>query len=210
MRERPAGAKQLRGLFLEYGIASAAGIQRLRRALPRILSAETETFPPLAREVVLELPGRFREGDEGSASHARQIAPLARQTEAAERLRQVEGVGPIPATALVATVGDAKACAHGRQFAAWLGLVPEQFRSGGKAGWGRGPKHGNVSLRTLGIPGARAVLPSTAKRPKAKRVWVEALRQRRGDNIAAVALAAQPARLVGAVLAGGQDAHVAA
>jgi transposase len=120
-----------------------------------------------------------------------------------------EGVGPITATAVVATVGDANAFPHGRQFAAWLGLVPKQFSSGGKPVLGRITKHGNVYLRTLLIHGARAVLQSTAKRTDAKSQWVEALRQRRGDNIAAVALAAKHARILWALLAGGQEYRVA-
>jgi len=111
---------------------------------------------------------------------------------------------------MVATVGDAKAFSPGRQFAAWRGLVPKQFSSGGKSGLGRITKPGNVSLRTLLMHGARAVLPSTAKRTNAKRVWVAALRQRRGDNIAAVALAAKHARIVWALLARGQEYRVAA
>jgi len=165
----------------------AAGMQRLRRELPRILSAETEPFPTLAQKGVLEFQGRVHEWEERSASHDRQIVHLARQPEAAQRLRQGEGVGPIPATALVATVGEANALAQGRPFAAWLGLVPKQVRSGGKAVWGRIPKPGKVSLRTRLMHGARAVLQSPAQRTKAKRVWGEALRQRRGDNSAAVA-----------------------
>jgi transposase len=111
---------------------------------------------------------------------------------------------------VVATVGEANAFSQGRQVAAWLGLVPKQFRSGGKAGLGRSTTPGNVSLRTLLIHGARAVLPSTAKRTNAKRVWVEALRQRRGANLATVALAAKHARIVGALLARGPEDRGAA
>jgi transposase len=208
--ERTAGANQIRGLLLEYGITIAAGIQRLRRELPAVLRAEDETLPALVRTVVTELQARLQELDERIAGHDRQIAQVAKQSEAAKRLMQVEGVGPITATARVATVGDAKAFAHGRQFAAWLGLVPKQFSSGGKPVLGRITKHGHVYRRTLLIHGARAVLQSTAKRTNAKSVWVEALRHRRGDNIAAVALAAKHARIVWALLARGQEYRMAA
>jgi transposase len=119
-------------------------------------------------------------------------------------------VGPITATAVVATVGDAKAFPHGRQFAAWLGLVPKQFSTGGKPVLGRITKRGNVYLRTLLIHGARAVLQFTAKRTDAKSVWVEAVRQRRGDNIAAGALAAKHARILWALLAREQEYRLAA
>jgi len=208
--ERTAVANQIRGLLLEYGVALAPGIQRLRRELPAVLSAEDEGVPTLARSVVTELQERLLELEERIAGHDHQIAQVARQTEAAKRLMQVEGVGPITATAVVATVGDAKAFAHGRQFAAWLGLVPKQFSTGGKPLLGRITKRGNVYLRTLLIHGARAVLQCTAKRTDAKSVWVEEVRQRRGDNIAAVALAAKHARILWALLARGQEYQLAA
>jgi transposase len=208
--ERTAVANQIGGLLLEYGIAIAAGLQRLRRELPTALNAADDILPTLARRVVTELQGRLQELEERITSHDQQIAQLARQSEPAQRLRQVEGVGPITATAVVATVGDAKAFPHGRQFAAWLGLVPKQFSTGGKTVLGRITKRGNVYLRTLLIQGARAVLQTSAKRTDAKSQWVEAVRQRRGDNIAAVALAAKPARILWALLAEGQEYRGAA
>jgi transposase len=195
---------------MEYGIVIAQGIQRLRRELPAVLSAEDDSLPTLARSVVTELQERLPELDERIAGHDRQIAQVARQNEAAKRLMKVEGVGPITATALVATVGDAKAFHHGRQFAAWLGLVPKQFSTGGKPVLGRITKHGNVYLRTLLVHGARSVLQFTTQRTDAKSVWVEEVRQRRGDNRAAVALAAKHARIVWALLARGQEYQVAA
>jgi len=101
-------------------VAIAPGIPRLRRELPVVLSAEDEGRPMLARTVVTELQARLLELAEGIAGHERQIAQVARQQEAAKRRMRVAGVGPITATALVATVGDAKAFSHGRQFAAWV------------------------------------------------------------------------------------------
>jgi len=153
--------------------------------------------------VVSELQARLPALDERIAGPDRQIAQVARQTEAAKRLMRVEGVGPITATAVVATVGDAKAFSHGRQFAAWLGLVPKQFSTGGKPLLGRITKRGNVYLRTLLIHGVRSVLQLTPQRADAKRVWVEEVRHRRGDNSAAGALAAKHARILWALLAGG-------
>jgi len=208
--EWTAVANQIRGLLLEYGVAIAPGLQRLRRELPAVLSAENEGLPTLARTVVTELQTRLLELDERIAGHDRQIAQVARQNEAAKRLMRVEGVGPITATAIVATVGNAKAFDHGRQFAAWLGLVPKQFSTGGKPVLGRITKRGNVYLRTLLIHGARSVLQFTSQRTDAKSVWVEEVRRRRGDNIAAVALAAKHARILWALLAGGQEYRVAA
>jgi transposase len=181
------------------------GIQRLRRELPGVLSAEDDTLPTLARTVVSEVQARLGDLDGRIAGHDRQLAQVARQHEAATRLMQVEGVGPSTATAVVATVGDAKAFPHGRPFAAWLGLVPKQFSTGGKPRRGRIPKRGNVYPRTLLIRGARSVLQFTAKRTDAKSQWVEELCQCRGANIAAVALAAKPARILWALLARGEE-----
>jgi len=207
--ERTALANQIRGLCMEYGIVIAQGIQRLRRALPELLAA-AETLPPLVCEVVEELRERLLELDRRIADYDHRIEHLAKQNAAATRLMQVEGVGPITATAVVATIGEDHAFQHGRQFAAWLGLVPRQHSTGGKTSLGRITKHGNVYLRTLLIHGARAVLQFSAKRSDQKSRWVEQVRQRRGNNIAAVALAAKHARILWALLARGQEYQLAA
>lgn len=169
--ERTAVANQIRGLLREYGVAIAPGIQRLRRELPTVLEAEDERLPTLVRTIVCELQARLPELDERIVGPDRQLAQVARQQEAARRLMKVEGVGPITATAIVATVGDATAFHQGRQFAAWLGLVPKQFSAGGKPVLGRITKRGNGYLHTLLIHGARAVLQLPPKRTDAKSVW---------------------------------------
>jgi transposase len=207
--ERTALANQIRGLLMEYGVVIAQGIQRLRRELPERLAA-AETLPELVREVVGELRERLLGLDRRITDYDHRIEQLAKQNEATRRLMQVEGVGPITATAIVATIGNGHAFEHGRQFAAWVGLVPRQHSTGGKTVLGRITKHGNGYLRTLLIHGARAVLQFSAKRSDQKRRWVEAVRQRRGNNIAAVALAAKHARILWALLAHGQEYRLAA
>jgi transposase len=206
--ERTALANQIRGLLMEYGVVIAQGIQRRRREVPELVTAET--LPTLVREVVGELHERLLALDRRITEYDRRLEHLAKQNEAAARLMQVEGVGPITATAVVVTIGQGQAVQHGRQFAAWLGLVPKQHSTGGKTMLGRITKQGNVYLRTLLIHGARAVLQCSAKRREAKSRWVEAVRQRRGNNIAAVALAAKHARILWALLAHGQDSQLAA
>ena len=208
MTERTALANQSRGVVLEYGIVIARGIQGRRRALPERLTAET--LPELVGEVVEELRERVLELARRIAEYDRRSEQLAKQNEAACRLMQVEGVGPITATAVVATLGEGHAFQHGRQFAAWGGLVPRQHSTGGKPVLGRITKHGNVYLRTLLIHGARAVLQFSAKRTDQKSRWVEGVRRRRGNNIAAVALAAKHARILWALLARGQEYRLAA
>jgi transposase len=141
--ERTALANQIRGVLMEYGIIIPQGIQRLRRELPERL-ARAETLPELVREVVGELRERLLELDRRITDYDHRLEQLAKQNEATRRLMQVEGVGPITATAVVATIGEGHAFQHGRQFAAWLGLVPKQHSTGGKTVWGRITKQGNV------------------------------------------------------------------
>lgn len=122
----------------------------------------------------------------------------------------LEGVVAATATAIVATIGEAKAFKNGRQFAAWLGLVPPQDASGGKTRLGPISTRGHVSLRTLLIHGARRVLQRTGPRTDAQSRGAEPLQQRRGNHIAAVALAAKDARIIWAILARGQEYRRAA
>lgn len=128
------------------------------------------------------------EWERRSTEYEHRVEQLAKQNEATRRLRQVEGVGPITATAIVATIGTGAAFHHGRQFAAWLGFVPKQHSTGGKPVLGRSTKHGNVYLRTPLIHGARAVVQCSAKRRDAKSRWGEAVRQRRGNTSALLQL----------------------
>src|SRR5262249_55240484 len=114
--ERTALVNQIRGVMLEYGIVIAQGIQRLRQELPELVTAET--LPELVREVVGELQERLQELDRRIIDYDRRIEQLAKQHEATRRLMQVEGVGPVTATAIVATIGTGAAFQHGRQFAA--------------------------------------------------------------------------------------------
>lgn len=201
VEERTALVNRLRGLLSEYGIVIAAGIDRLRRTLPTVLEDGENGVPGLARAVFADLAEHWRELDARIAAYDRRIAALARDSEPARRLMRIEGVGPVTATAVVASVGDAKVFRNGRQFAAWLGLTPRQHSTGGKQRLGAITKHGDVYLRTLLIHGSRAVLRVTSKRDDAKSRWVESLRRRRPENVAAVALAAKHARIIWALLA---------
>ena len=133
------------------------------------------------------------------------MAQLASQNAAAQRLMPLEGGGAVTATAMVATIGNGKAFKNGRPCAAWLGLVPRQYSSGGKQRLGHISKRGDVSRRTRLIHGARSILRLTGQRTDAKSRWAERLKQRRGNNIAAVALAAKHARMMWAMLARDQE-----
>jgi len=209
VEERTALVNQLRGLLAEYGLVIPRGVARLRAALPGILEDAENGLPLLAREVFADLYERLRGLDTHIAAYDRRITHLARTMAAAKRLMQVEGVGPLTATAVVASVGDARLFNNGRQFAAWLGLVPRQHSTGGKSRLGRITKRGDVYLRTLLVHGARSVLMRRTERTDAKSRWGAALQARRGFNKAAVALAAKHARILWALLAHEADYQLA-
>ncbi len=158
----------------------------------------------MARDLFADLANRLRGLDERIVAYDRRVDQVARQTAPAQRLMQMPGIGPVTATALVATVGDARTFRNGRQFAAWLGMVPRQHSSGGTRRLGRITKRGDVYLRTLLIHGARSVMRQLARRPDATSCWITTLHARPGFNKAVVALAAKQARIVWALLATGR------
>ncbi|HYQ92629.1 MAG TPA: IS110 family transposase [Candidatus Competibacteraceae bacterium] len=208
--ERTALVNQIRGLLGEFGIVVAQGRERLQQALPLLLEDAENGLPLLARETFAELAERLRIFDHQITAYDRRLEQLAREREPARRLMTVDGVGPITATAVVATLGDGLEFRNGRQFAAWLGLTPRQYSSGGKTKLGSISKRGNSYLRTLLIHGARAVLRLTARRTDQKSRWAEAVKARRGENIAAIALAAKHARILWAMVTHGEEYRLAA
>ena len=122
-----------------------------------------------------------------------------------QRLLTIPGIGPLTATALIAAVGDGGGFTNGRQFAAWLGLVPRQYSTGGKTRLGRITKRGDAYLRTLLMLGARAVLQSAGRQADRLSRWAIALRARRGYHRAVIAVAAKNARVIWALLAKNRD-----
>jgi transposase len=208
--ERTALVNQIRGLLAEYGIVVAQGITRIRRALPCILEDAENGLPDLARAVFAELYARLCELDEQLVAYDRRVNQLVEQDPAAQRIMQIEGVGPVTASAIVATIGDGKCFKNGRQLAAWLGLTPRQHSSGGKTRLGRISKRGDVYLRTLLIHGSRAAVLQAPRHTDAKSCWITALKARSGHNVAACALAAKNARTIWAILARDQEYRQAA
>lgn len=207
--ERTALINHLRGLLAEFGIVIAQGAAKVRSAMPEILEDAENGIPSLARDIFSDNYERLKQLDERIVEYDHRIVQIAKNDSRMQRIMQLEGIGPITATALVATVGDAKSFNNGRQFAAWLGLTPRQNSSGGKSRLGRISKRGDVYLRTLLIHGSRSALLHTAKRDDAKSRWVEALKARRNANVAAVALAAKHARIIWAILANDTDYRLA-
>jgi transposase len=198
--ERTALSNQVRGLLGEFGIVCRPGAKALRGLLIEIGTGR-RALPELARATICELHDRLRALDASVGRYDLKIEQLARQNDSAKRLMALEGIGPVTASALVASVGNAHAFNNARQFSAWLGLTPRQNSSGAKTRLGAITKRGDVTLRTLLIHGARSVLRTAASRRDRKSIWAEALRKRSGNNVAAVALAAKNARIIWALLA---------
>jgi len=210
VRERTALMNQMRGLLAEYGIVIAQGALRFRRALALITGDRDSGTSELLRELLTEMSERLRLFDERLKRYDQRIAEFARADERAARLMAVEGVGPLTATALIAAVGNARQFRSGRELSAWLGLVPRQHSSGGRSILLGISKRGDRYLRTLLIHGARATLRFAARKRDPRNRWISAVRERRGTNIAAVALASKNARVLWALLARNQSYRVPA
>lgn len=208
--ERTALVNQIRGTLAEYGLVMPSGIDRLRKMLPDTLEDAENALCTLVRAVVAEQRERLQLFDERIRDYDRQIQTLANANEATRRLCAIEGVGALTATAIVARIGDGNTFRNGRQFAAWLGLVPRQRSSGHKQRLRRITKRGDVYLRKLLIHGARSVLRVTATRTDRKSRCAEQLKARCGYNKAAVALAAKQARIIWAMVSRGEAYRPAA
>jgi len=201
VKARTAQANQLRGLLAEFGITIPVGLASLRQRLPLILEDVESGLPGMMRELVARLTEHLQALDQQVAALEKQIQLWHRQSEPSQRLAAIPGIGPITATALVASIGDARSFSNGRQLAAWLGLVPRQHSSGGKPVLLGISKRGDVYLRTLLIHGARAVISHVERRCDQAGGWLKQLLSRRHRNISAVALANKNARIVWALLA---------
>ncbi len=198
--QRTALMNQMRGLLAEFGLIVAQGASALHTRLPEILEDASNELPDIARETFAELYDRWRDHEQRLADYDRRLREMAREDPLTQRLMQLPGVGAITATAVVASAGDLGVFRNGRQFAAWLGLVPRHYASAGKRRTGRITKRGDVYVRTLLVHGARAALRTAHRREDALGHWAVALKERRGPNKAAVALAAKHARIIWAML----------
>ena len=200
--ERTAKANQLRGLLAEFGIVLPQGLHRLRHLMPEILADAENGLSCRLRERFSHLFSHLRELDVSVIEWERQIVAWHRENPLSQRLEKIPGMGPLGASALVASIGDVRTFKNGRQLAAWLGLVPRQDSSGGKTRLLGISKRGDRYLRTLLILGAQAVLRQMQRHPaRAAHSWLERLTARSHRHIAAVALANKNARIVWALLA---------
>ncbi len=177
------------------------GIGHIAKRLPQILEDGENGLPGQFRMLLERLGENLKEMDRQVGELEREIKTWHRENEASRKLEKIPGIGPITASALVASVGDAKCFEDGRQMAAWLGLVPKQHSTGGKPRLLGISKRGDVYLRTLLTHGARALIRLAGDPSKHGYDWVRGLLARRHANIAAIALANKNARIAWAVLA---------
>jgi transposase len=203
VKSHTALMNQVRGLLAEQGIVMPQGSAQ-RRALPQILANDDNRLSGVMCELLSEIGERLKYLEERVRQYELRIQRLFRADERCRRLAEVEGVGPLTATALVAAVGNAAEFRSGRELAAYLGLVPRHRASDGRTTMLGISKRGDRYLRTLLIHGARAALRVNQHRHSTRSAWSERLKLKRGSNIAAVALAHKNARVLWALLRTGE------
>jgi len=200
--QRTGIINQIRAFLLERGIAVRQGQRFLRAELPRILASPTNALSLRMVQVIEDLTGDWRRLDERIEHLSKEIEAIARLDSGCERLMSVPGVGPIISSAMLAAIGTGDGFSKGRDFAAWLGLVPRQMSTGDRTILGKISKRGNRYLRVLFVQAAWVVLikPKSWERYGLK-PWLEAARKRLHHNVLAIALANKLARIAWSVLA---------
>jgi transposase len=209
VRERLIGARtalvnEMRGLLAEYGIVLPGGIKAFRKTLVETLEAEQAKLTSLSTELFRTLYKEVEAVDREIAGYDAKLHAIAEAHPEAQRLLTIPGIGLLTATALLAAISDVSVFKNGRQFAAWLGLVPNQYSTGGQTCLLGISKRGDRYLRTLLIHGARATLRWAKTKTDGRSQWVRGLLERRGWNRTAVAVANKNARIVWALLSRGE------
>ena len=197
---RTAKANQIRGLVAEYGLVAPIRLNALRQTIPEWLEDAENGLTELFRKLLQGLWGDLTTLDKRVKDLSDDVELIAKEHPVAKRLQQLRGVGPLTATAMIASLGDGKQFSKGRQMAASIGLTPKQFSSGGKDRLLGISKRGDSYLRTLLIHGARSVIVHARNKDDRLSKWVTELEKRSHKNVAAVALANKTARMAWAML----------
>jgi transposase len=203
MRQRVQMSNAIRGHLGEFGLVAPIGRTGLALLIGSISPAAQDRVPEDVRTAVLMLATQLHLVNEQILELDRKIRASARATDVGKRLMEVPGVGPLLASALVATIADPKSFKCGRNLAAWIGLVPRQNSSGGKERLGGITKRGDRYLRQMLVVGALAVI-RYAQRHGTKRPWLVQLLSRRATKVAAMALANKTARMIWAIMTTGE------
>lgn len=203
IKQRTAQANQIRGLLAEYGVIIPKGISSLEK-LAVVLEENRDKLTIKAQTVFKRLNKQFKLYHAEIKYYDKEIEGQAKQDARCQEVLKIEGVGTLTASAMVASIADAKVFKNGRELSAWLGLVPKQHSSGNTVRLSGISKRGDRYLRTLLIHGARSVVNTCESKTDGKNRWVADKKQRRGYNKAAVALANKNARTIWALLATGE------
>jgi transposase len=197
MKMRTMQTNALRGLLYEFGATFAQGRKALFKDVEQTLEDLSAQLPQMVRDSLREQVARIKEMSQAMLAIEKRLGLQLKADPHMQRIAQIPGVGLLTATAAIATMGDAQAFKSGREFCAWLGLVPKQTGTGGKVRLGGISKRGDTYVRTLLIHGARSVLAHT----KEPGPWLEQIKARRPANVVIVAQAAKMARAIWAVTA---------
>lgn len=200
VRQKTMLLNALRGHCAEFGIVVAQGAFRVSELVAIINDDKDDRIPAVAREALGFLVNQLHGVKEQIAMLEKKLKAWHKNNEVSRRLETIPGIGVITATALVATIGDARQFKSGRELAAWLGLVPRQNSSGNKQRLGRISKRGDKYLRKLLVHGARTVLRWRVAKKETRTVWLEGMLLRRPTNVVLVAMANKTARVVWALL----------
>jgi transposase len=203
IKQRTAQGNQIRGLLNEYGVIIPEGVSQLNK-LMQIIEENRDKLSEIIIELVKQLYEQFKLQDSWIKKYNAQIEVFAKQSPLCQEIQKIPGVGPIIASAITATIGDAKAFKNGREVSAWLGIIPKQYSSGNKIMLGSISKRGDKYMRKLLIQGARSVVQTCEKKKDKFSHWVTSKKLRGGFNKAAVAVANKTARIIWAVMATGE------
>ncbi len=204
IRQQTAVINVIRAHLAEFGIVAPVGRKGVEELLDVIADSNDDRLPEVARGCLVALGTQLRSLKVQILGFDRMIMAWHRSNEASRRLDAIPGIGPVLATALVASVADPKVFRSGRNFSAWIGLVPKQHSSGGKNRLGSISKQGDRYLRSLFMAGALAVIRYAKIHGTKHRPWLTALLARRPTKVAAIALANKMARMVWAMMARGE------
>lgn len=207
---RTAIINQVRAFLLERGITFRKGPAILRKQMPEILENADAQLSPRMRSLLATLWQEWKQVEEQIDDLSAEIETICNADLACQRLRQIPGVGPLVATAVVASIGNGAAFRKGREFAAWLGLIPKQYSTGGKAKLLGISKRGNPYLRKMFIHGARAAVLRLKRDGSLIGAWMNGLEARAPRNVLIVAMANKLARITWAVLSSGNPYRAAA
>lgn len=202
---RTSVINQLRAFLLERGLVFAKSPSKLRERMPEVLENAEENLTPRMRNLLALLWNEWEDLEQQVVALNLEVEQIALTDAACQRLRQIPGIGPLIATAIVASIGNGAAFRKGREFAAWMGLVPRQYSTGGKAKLFGISKRGNRYLRKILIHGARAVVSRCNRERVPMGSWMTALEARAPRNVLIVATANKLARIAWSVLSTGED-----